>query len=118
MRVSAEVYEVILPSLVIIQTESASEDEEGNFGLGSGVIVSTGAAILTALLGRLAPSEAVEKVGELIGVALLQQRVLARPGEHLLAIGAESPQDTPAVEIELEDTLAALDLERALHLRC
>ncbi len=47
--VSAEVYEVILPSLVIIQTDSASEDEEGTFGLGSGVIVSTGAAILTAL---------------------------------------------------------------------
>ncbi len=47
--VAAEVYEVILPSLVIIQTESASEDEQGNFGLGSGVIVSTGAAILTAL---------------------------------------------------------------------
>ena len=47
--VSAEVYEVILPSLVIIETESAREDEEGNFGLGSGVIVSTGAAILTAL---------------------------------------------------------------------
>ena len=47
--VSAQVYQVILPSLVIIQTEIATDDGEGEFGLGSGVIVNDSAAILTAL---------------------------------------------------------------------
>ena len=46
---SAEVYELVLPSMVIVQTKSASADEEGDFGLGSGVIINTSAAILTAL---------------------------------------------------------------------
>ena len=44
--VSAGVYDAILPSLVIIQTEGANGDD---FGLGSGVIINTRAAILSAL---------------------------------------------------------------------
>ena len=46
---SAGVYDAILPSLVIIQTEGANSDEEIDFGLGSGVIINTGADILSAL---------------------------------------------------------------------
>ena len=46
---AAEVYEVILPSLVIVQTDNPNDDDEKNFGLGSGVIVNTDAAILTSL---------------------------------------------------------------------
>ncbi len=47
--VSAGVYDAILPSLVIIQTESASPDAKTDFGLGSGVIINAGADILSVL---------------------------------------------------------------------
>lgn len=46
---SAQVYQAILPSLVIIQTEREVAHEEGRFGVGSGVIVNDSADILTAL---------------------------------------------------------------------
>ncbi len=46
---SAQVYQVILPSLVFIQTESADTGEGGHFGVGSGVIVNDAGDILTAL---------------------------------------------------------------------
>ena len=45
---SADVYQQILPSLVIIQIEGEDEHGENGFGLGSGVIVSADATILTA----------------------------------------------------------------------
>jgi S1-C subfamily serine protease len=49
---SAEVYELILPSLVYIQTATAGaalgDTGDGPFGVGSGVIVTDGGAILTA----------------------------------------------------------------------
>ncbi len=52
--VSAEVYQTVLPSLVIIRTgsfssERASDEEEHGVGIGSGVIINNEAAILTAL---------------------------------------------------------------------
>lgn len=46
---SAQVYQVILPSLVFIQTEGVSEDDEEGFGVGSGVIINEAGAILTSL---------------------------------------------------------------------
>ncbi len=46
---AAGVYDAILPSPVIIQTEGANGDNEIDFGLGSGVIINTGADILSAL---------------------------------------------------------------------
>lgn len=46
---SAQVYEVIRPSLVLIQTEGDDLDEEAGFGLGSGVIVDSFGDILTSL---------------------------------------------------------------------
>ena len=46
---SALVYQVIRPSLVLIQVEESHEDAESDFGLGSGVIVDNSADILTSL---------------------------------------------------------------------
>jgi S1-C subfamily serine protease len=43
------VYEVIQPSLVLIQTEERHQDAESDFGLGSGVIVDSFGDILTSL---------------------------------------------------------------------
>ncbi len=46
---SAQVYQAILPSLVIIQTETLDSEDENGFGVGSGVIINSNAAILTSL---------------------------------------------------------------------
>lgn len=46
---SAQVYEVIRPSLVLIRTEKPRQDEESGFGLGSGVVVDSFGDILTSL---------------------------------------------------------------------
>ena len=45
---SAQVYEVIRPSLVLIQTEETHQDAESDFGLGSGVVVDSFGDILTS----------------------------------------------------------------------
>ena len=44
--VSAQVYQVILPSLVIVQTDNVGE--ENGFGIGTGVVVNSDAEVLTA----------------------------------------------------------------------
>jgi S1-C subfamily serine protease len=46
---SSLVYQVIQPSLVLIQIEEAHEDAESDFGLGSGVVVDSFGNILTSL---------------------------------------------------------------------
>jgi S1-C subfamily serine protease len=46
---SASVYQVIQPSLVLIQVERTHEEAETDFGLGSGVIVDSFGNILTSL---------------------------------------------------------------------
>jgi S1-C subfamily serine protease len=46
---SAQVYQVIRPSLVLIQTESPGDNDKTKHGLGSGVIVNDSGAILTSL---------------------------------------------------------------------
>ncbi len=45
---STQVYQTILPSLVIIQTQREDPDDEGQFGVGSGVIINDRGDILTA----------------------------------------------------------------------
>ena len=45
--VSAQVYQAILPSLVVVQTDRA--DDENAFGMGSGVVINREANVLTAL---------------------------------------------------------------------
>ena len=44
---SVQVYQAILPSLVVVQTENAGEGR--NFGIGSGVVINSNADVLTAL---------------------------------------------------------------------
>ncbi len=46
---SAQVYQVIRPSLVLIQTESPGKNSKTKHGLGSGVVVNDNGAILTSL---------------------------------------------------------------------
>ena len=44
---SVQVYQAILPSLVVVQTENAGEGSK--FGIGSGVVINSSADVLTAL---------------------------------------------------------------------
>jgi len=46
---SAQVYQAILPSLVLIQTQRENDEEDGGFGVGSGVVINKSGDILTAL---------------------------------------------------------------------
>ena len=46
---SAQVYQVIRPSLVLIQVEEKHKDAKSDFGLGSGVVVDSFGNILTSL---------------------------------------------------------------------
>jgi S1-C subfamily serine protease len=46
---SAQVYQIIQPSLVLIQTKKPHQDQESGFGLGSGVVVDSFGDILTSL---------------------------------------------------------------------
>ena len=46
---SAQVYEMILPSIVLIQAQFNGGEEKEDFGLGSGVVVNDAGDILTAL---------------------------------------------------------------------
>ncbi len=45
---SAQVYQVILPSLVYIQTERENAEDDEGFGVGSGVVINESGDILTA----------------------------------------------------------------------
>lgn len=46
---SSQVYQVVLPSLVFIQTQSEDREEEDGVGVGSGVVINENGDILTAL---------------------------------------------------------------------
>lgn len=46
---SSRVYQAIRPSIVLIQTQSEASEEEGNFGLGTGVVIDAVGDILTSL---------------------------------------------------------------------
>ncbi len=46
---SADVYQIIRPSLILIQVEEKHENAESDFGLGSGVVVDSFGNILTSL---------------------------------------------------------------------
>jgi len=46
---SSQVFQVIFPSLVFIQTQQAGEQDDERFGVGTGVVINTNGDILTAL---------------------------------------------------------------------
>ena len=47
--ISADVYQLILPSLVLIQTQRESTEESDNIGVGTGVVINASADVLTAM---------------------------------------------------------------------
>ena len=47
--ISADVYQLILPSLVLIQTQRESTEESDNVGVGTGVVINASADVLTAM---------------------------------------------------------------------
>ena len=47
--ISADVYQLILPSLVLIQTQGESTEERGDVGVGTGVVINASADVLTAM---------------------------------------------------------------------
>ena len=86
--ISAEIYQTILPSLVIIRTEGVTGYDDGNeeepgVGIGSGVIINSEAAILTALHN-------VENATEILAIFADGTRSLA-------TIVAELPENDIAV---------------------
>lgn len=110
---STEVYQIILPSLVYIQTQQENSDEEG-FGVGSGVVVNANGDILTALHvvsdavtievffvdGRQSTAEIIatdpeidiallhpHQLPEIIVPAVLGSSVRMRVGDEAFAIG-------------------------------
>jgi S1-C subfamily serine protease len=46
---SSQVYQVILPSLVYIQTQGDGHDESDGYGVGSGVVINVNGEVLTSL---------------------------------------------------------------------
>jgi S1-C subfamily serine protease len=86
---SARVYQVIQPSLVLIQALSADEDEDS--GLGSGVVITEQGDILTSL-------HVVEKAAEIQlifadGTRSSAQVTAARPEIDIAVLRADQPPD-------------------------
>ena len=86
--VSAEVYQTILPSLVIIRSDGVANEGDGNeeepdVGVGSGVIINSEAAILTAL-------HVVKNATEI-------QAIFADGTQSLATIANEQPENDIAV---------------------
>ncbi len=102
---SSGVYDAILPSLVIIHTEGATGDNEIDFGLGSGVIINTSAAILSALH---IVEDAAEILVRFADGTQSHAFVIAKQPENDIAVLA--PADPPAVFLP-----ATLGSSRALR---
>ncbi|HLC21583.1 MAG TPA: trypsin-like peptidase domain-containing protein [Candidatus Methylomirabilis sp.] len=47
--ISADVYQLILPSLVLIRTQVENSEERGDVGVGTGVVINASADVLTAM---------------------------------------------------------------------
>jgi S1-C subfamily serine protease len=102
---SARVYEVIQPSLVLIQTESPGENDEPQHVLGSGVIVDDAGDVLTSLhvVANATGIELTFADGTRSGA-----QVIARQPENDIAVLA--PSQLPAVLVP-----ATLGNPNALH---
>jgi S1-C subfamily serine protease len=84
---SAQVYQVIRPSLVLIQTEAAGENDKTKHGLGSGVIVNDAGAILTSL-HVVTETDSIQ-VTFADGTESSAEIVLAQPENDIAVIQAE-----------------------------
>ncbi len=94
---SAQVYKIIQPSLVLIQTRSPHEGQEDDFGLGSGVVVDQNASILTSL-HVVAGADAIE-VTFADGTKSAAQVVSSQPENDIAVLQPEQlpPLVVPAV---------------------
>jgi S1-C subfamily serine protease len=94
---STQVYHTILPSLVYIQTQRNSEDEEEGVGVGGGVVVNEDGQILTAL-HVVAGAEEVEVVFA-DGTHATAEIVAAEPENDIAVLHPHQPPEiiVPAV---------------------
>jgi S1-C subfamily serine protease len=81
--ISAQVYQVILPSLVIIRAEIGGEDREDGYSIGSGVVINYNGEILTAL--------------HVVQDALLIDVIFADGTQSLASVAAADPENDIAV---------------------
>jgi S1-C subfamily serine protease len=87
---SAQVYQIIQPSLVLIQVEEVHEDAESDYGLGSGVVVDNFGNILTSL--HVVDAATQIKVTFANGVQSDAEIILAQPEIDIAVLQA---YDTP-----------------------
>lgn len=89
--ISAQVYQTILPSLVLVQTERSDADEIEGRGIGSGVIVNADGAVLTAL--HVVEGAAEIKVTFMDGTVAGAQVIATQPAIDIAVLQPiQSPQ--------------------------
>lgn len=86
---SAQVYQVILPSLVIIQTQSENSEAENGVGVGSGVVINESGDILTAL--HVVSSAAEIEVSFADGSKSSASIIAAEPENDIAVIHPDQP---------------------------
>jgi len=94
---SSQVYQVILPSLVYIQTQQEGGDENNGYGVGSGVVINANGDILTSL-------HVVEGAGQIEvhffdGSHSTAQIIAAEPENDIAVLHPDQPPEliVPAV---------------------
>lgn len=94
---SSRVYQIIQPSLVLIQTKSSSENKEVDFGLGSGVVIDSLGNILTSL--HVIENATEIKITFADGTQSSAQVVSEQPENDIAILQADQPpaQLIPAV---------------------
>ena len=89
---SADVYELIRPSLVIIEVQGDNPDVEEGRGLGSGVVVNSDALILTAY--HVVANATTIRLGFFDGTVVAAEMVSADPANDIAVL---APQGTPGL---------------------
>ena len=95
--ISAQVYQVIRPSLVLIQTQLSDKDGKPEYGLGSGVIVDDSGDILTSL--HVVADATEIKLTFADGTESTGQVAARQPEDDIAVVRADTPpsQLAPAV---------------------
>lgn len=94
---SAQVYQAVWPSLVLIQTERDGKDGDGTHGLGSGVVVNDAGDILTSL--HVVTQALSIQVTFADGTESKAQVIDAQPDHDIAVVRADKPPEKiyPAV---------------------
>jgi len=95
--ISAQVYQVIRPSLVLIQTQLSDKDGKPEYGIGSGVIVDDSGDILTSL--HVVADATEIKLTFADGTESTGQVAARQPEDDIAVVRADTPpsQLAPAV---------------------